>query len=200
SAVTNGPLAAWDVATGKPLPGLPGNPRHVRALTFSSDGKLLATAGGDPAHEGAVHLWDWPARKERWNVVAHPSGVSTFAFSPDGRVLASGRAEPAIRLWDTSTGKSLTPTAGGHQERVTSVAYSSDGGAILTGAWDRTIRVWDAASGKERATLAVGTPEEARVPFRAEGKSFTQAPDGKLLAVVRVGGSVRLFELPSRQE
>ncbi len=196
SAVTNGPVAAWDVGTGKPLPGLPGKRRHVRALAFSADGKLLATGGG-PDHDGDVLLWDWPARKERWNVTAHPSVLNMLAFSPDGRVLASGSAESLIRLWDTATGKPLGPTTSGHQGRVTSVAWSSDGGAILTGSWDRTIRVWDAASGKERATLAVGTPEEARAQYRAEVKSFTQAPDGKLLAVVRVDGSVGLFELPS---
>jgi RNA polymerase sigma factor (sigma-70 family) len=200
SAVTNRPVAVWDVATGKPLPGPPGNLGLVPALAFSPDGKLLATGGSAPDHEGEVHLWDWPARKERWNVTAHPSGVRTLAFSPDGRVLASGSAESAVRLWDTATGKPLGPTTAGHQERVTSVAYSSDGGAILTGSWDRTIRVWDAATRKERATLAVGTPEEARAPFRAEVKSFTQAPDGKLLAVVQLDGSVRLFELPSGKE
>jgi RNA polymerase sigma factor (sigma-70 family) len=200
-AVTNGPVAAWDVATGKPLPGLPGQPRHVHALAFSADGKLLATGGGEPAHEGEVHLWDWPARKERWNVTAHPSVLHTLAFSPDGKTLASGAAESLIRLWDTATGKSLSPTTAGHQERVTAVGYSTDGGAILTGSWDGTIRVWDAASGKERATLAVATKEEGRAPFRAGAvRHFTLAPDGKLLAAVRSDGSVRLFELPSGKE
>jgi RNA polymerase sigma factor (sigma-70 family) len=201
SAVLNGPLVAWDVATGKPLAGLPGNPHHVHALAFSPDGKLLATGGGDLAHAGEVHLWDWPARKERWNVTAHPSVLHTLAFSPDGRTLASGSAESLVRIWDTATGKSLNPTTAGHQERVTSVAYSSDGGAIITGSWDRTIRVWDTASGKERVTLAVGTEAEARAPFRAAAvRYFTQAPDGKLLAVVRSDGSVRIFELPSGKE
>jgi RNA polymerase sigma factor (sigma-70 family) len=192
SAVINGPVAVWDVATGKPLPGLPGNPRNVHSLAFSPDGKLLATGGGDLAHQGGVHLWDWPARKEHWSVTAHPSLILTLAFSPDGRVLASGSAESAIRLWDTATGKSVGPKTAGHQERVTSVAFSTDGGAIITGSWDGTIRVWDAATGKERATLAAGAGAAVR--------SFTQAPDGKLLAVVRSDGSVRLFELPTGKE
>src|SRR5262249_30870250 len=62
-AVMNGPVAAWNVATGKPLPGLPGNPRGVCALAFSADGKLLATGSRDFRREGEVHVWDWPARK-----------------------------------------------------------------------------------------------------------------------------------------
>jgi WD40 repeat protein len=193
SGVMNGPLAVWDVATGKPLPGLAGNPRHMTRLAFSPDGKLLATSSGTPAHMGEVRLWDWPARKERWHVTAHPSRILTLAFSPDGKTLASGSAESLIRLWDTATGKSLNPTTAGHQQRVTSVAFSTDGGAILTGSWDRTVRVWDAATGKERATLAGGTDAAAV-------RSFTLAPDGKLLAVVRSDGSVRLFELPSGKE
>jgi WD40 repeat protein len=192
-AATNGPVAVWDAATGKPLPSLPGPPRGVYRLAFSPDGKLLATGGRDFRRDGEVHLWDWPARKERWNVTAHPSLILALAFSPDGRTLASGSAESPIRLWDVATGKPRDPTTAGHQGRVTSVAYSTDGGAIITGSWDGTLRMWDAASGKERATLAGGT-EAAAVRY------FTQAPDGKLLAVVRSDGSVRLFELPSGKE
>src|SRR5262249_53571041 len=52
--------------------------------------------------------------------------------------------------------------------------------------------VWDAATGKERASLAIGTAGAVR--------SFTQAPDGKHLAVAGSDGSVRLFELPSGKE
>jgi WD40 repeat protein len=50
----------WDLETGKEVTTLRGHIGYVMAVTFSPDGKLLATAGGN-RYAGKVQLWDTAA-------------------------------------------------------------------------------------------------------------------------------------------
>ena len=49
------PIKLWDVETGNSLGILSGHTEPVEALTFSHDGKILASGSDD----GTVLLWDW---------------------------------------------------------------------------------------------------------------------------------------------
>src|SRR4051794_25700581 len=50
---------------------LKGNAEAVRALAFSADGKLLATAGGLPARKGEVLIWDLATQKVKVTISGH---------------------------------------------------------------------------------------------------------------------------------
>ena len=53
-------LAIWDVARGRLLSKLTGDPHGTELVAFSSDGNLLAALGPSSDHEGpqSVRLWD----------------------------------------------------------------------------------------------------------------------------------------------
>ncbi|MER7466460.1 helix-turn-helix domain-containing protein [Streptomyces sp. NPDC097981] len=104
-------------------------PDQTTALTFSPDGKLLAT--GDES--GRVTLWDGDTHQSLGGLPPTPVGdghsrfVSALSFSPDGRTLAAAARDGTLRLWDTRSGNSIGssfPTAGG---AALSLAFSSDG-------------------------------------------------------------------------
>jgi WD40 repeat protein len=72
---------------------------RVNALDFSPDGKVLATASGEPTRSGEVKLWsvsDGSLLNAFTNV--HSDAVLSLRFSPDGRFLASSSADRFVRV------------------------------------------------------------------------------------------------------
>ena len=74
----------------------------VRGVAFSSDGKLLATAGSD----GIVRLWN-PVSRQLVRALLPAGtgprgGVTAVAFSRDGKLLASAGADGIVRTWQVS--------------------------------------------------------------------------------------------------
>jgi hypothetical protein len=70
--------------------------KDIVALAFSSDGRMIATAG----NEKVIRLWDAATATEIRRFEGHVEEVRTLAFSPDGRRLASGSADTSCLVWD----------------------------------------------------------------------------------------------------
>ena len=85
----------WDWKAGKKLTELDGFPSQVNALTFSPDGKLLAT--GDKF--GTIRVWDPVTFKETAIFKGHASGISAahfFARQPVALFGSRGRNREAL--------------------------------------------------------------------------------------------------------
>ena len=159
----------------------------VKALAFSSDGELLASASeGKTAEARAIRIWDVPARRLIATLTGHGEQVNSVAFSPDGQLLASGGHDGTVRLWPMSDAEEVM-TLTGHKDAVTCVAFRPHGQIIASGSWDGTIKLWSVAEGKEIATLK-------RHPQRVWSIAFS--PDGQLLAG---GYSQRSYDHPAER-
>jgi WD40 repeat protein len=160
-----GPLSSsWDRVS------LSGHTRLVEGVTFSPDGRTLASCGFD----STVRLWDtsqWdderPAQPE---VLSHPSVVFATAFSPDGSLLAAA-ADRSVTIWarDPSYHRVLERSG----ETYHGLAFSPDGRTLALGAEDGTIRLWEMPTARERAILRGHTATPRGLAF---------SPDGKFLA------------------
>jgi WD40 repeat protein len=80
----------------------------VRAIAFTHDGKMLASASGDKI----VQLWDPSTRQCLQTHKGHTNLVRAIAFTHDGKMLASASRDKTVRLWDPSIGQCLQVFAG----------------------------------------------------------------------------------------
>jgi glucose/arabinose dehydrogenase len=111
-------IILWDPAAGQEVRRLPGHPgqKGVRgqtnAVTFTPDGKHLASTGLD----GTTLLWDVATGQLVRQLPGVDPSPGAVAFSPDGKLLAQG-GDGMVYLWDTATDKEVRrlrpPGAGG---------------------------------------------------------------------------------------
>ena len=152
----DGKVQLWDTGTWEPkqtLDGYAGGGSaekvahflEVTGLTFSADGKVLASASRD----GAAQLWDAVTWKQRriisMRLVYRAVDV---ALSPDGTTLVSVSGErnaKGVYLWDPRFGFRVKMTFAGHRDAVTSVAYNPVIGVLATGSSDGTVLLWKIA-------------------------------------------------------
>jgi WD40 repeat protein len=141
----------------------------VRAVAFSADGAVLATADTG----GTVKLWDVATGKERATLPASSGAVLSLALSADGTLLAVGNEEGILTVWQTATHQQRFRCQA-HKGGVLALTFSPDGSRLVSGGGDRAVTVRDSESGKEK-----GRHQDYAGPVSC----LDFSPDGKLLAV-----------------
>src|SRR5579864_1349100 len=182
-------------------PIIPPEPRAVldtlvpelRALAFSPDGLLLASAGGDDSGGEEITLWTVATGARKSTFTSLPGTTSALAFSPDSQSIAVGEAEGGIRILDAQTGSERVAFSG-RPGRVTCLAYTFDGKALITmveGDPDAEVRRWDVKTGESRDLF---TPPAA--------PPVALAPDGSQLALPSPGdpAGIQVVDLETRKE
>ena len=165
---------------------LRGDPRGIRTVAFSSDGRTLASAD----FTGAIQLWDVQAREPLGEPIrAHTDQIWGLAISPDGRTFASASDDGTVKLWDVRTHALVGQIPVGNKGVMSSVAFSPDGSTLATGGAGGYLRLWDARSRRPLGRPLVGHRD------KVVGVAFS--PDGHSLASASFDGTVRLWDVPS---
>ena len=143
-------IRIWEIATGRCLRVFNGNKRAIKALSLSSNGQYLLSAGGvnlSGPKDNTLRLWSFSDGNCLRNFEGHAGEVYCSCISHDDRLILSGSSDKTVRLWDAQTGQCLHVLSG-HTSIITSVCFSSDGQTAVSASWDSSIRFWDTTSGQ----------------------------------------------------
>jgi len=157
----------------------------VRALTWSPDGKMLASG----ANDAQLLIWDLQGnvlvRKEQ------DGAVRSVAWSPDGRQLALG-ATNQVQFINPLNGALIAQPAQVHTDAITTLAWSSRQPAMLvSGGLDKKAIVWNTTS---------YTPQTIFTAHTTAIESAAWAPDNARIATSSHGGVVRVWNADSGQQ
>jgi WD40 repeat protein/transcriptional regulator with XRE-family HTH domain len=135
--------AVWDAATGEQLLTFSGHGEGVRTsgITFSPDGKWVATTGND----AAVQVWDATTGELIYKLTGHTGPTFGVAFSPDGGTLASSSVDRTVKIWRLPPAGRQVPeplTLHGHTGAVYRVAFSPDGARLASSGRNPIARVY----------------------------------------------------------
>ncbi len=155
----------WNVASGKELksivdPELSGT-GIIDSVTFSPDGRLLATAS-----EKHTKLWDVLTGKQLKSISANGSALM---FSSDGEKLLIGE-DGFATVWSVATGKQVQKFAVGG--RVVSVAFTNEGRNAVIGSAEGATVVFDFSTGRELCRL-ISLEADTWVVITPEGRFDT---------------------------
>lgn len=170
-------LRGWEVATGRPLAGVPVTDRLFTSLTLSPDGRYLAAADNE-----VLLVWD-RATGQEVHRASEGVGGCVLKFNADGSLLAHATTS-AIRVWRTDGWTSLL-TGRAHAVRD-AVAFLADNSRLIVAG--NELVVWDFATGREALVL----------PGRVTVHALTVGTDGSVYGANLAGSLYRWDGAPAR--
>ena len=179
----------------KSLAVLKGHDGVVNDLSWSPDGKHIATASKDEA----VFVWDVagltrPSDPDitkgsdaplQSNTIASSAVIRTnhqvraVAWSGDGSLLAiAGGYDGSVMLWSPRT-RSVVATLNGHKGSVTCLSWSPDSKQLASSSKDNQCKVWDVAQRAVAATLRGNAEGVNAVAFCPDGLHIATGGDDR---------------------
>jgi WD40 repeat protein len=176
---------------------LHGHTDLVNYVTFSPDGKTLASGSND----STIRLWNVATHRQIGQPLSGSTGwVWWLAFSPDGKTLASGD-NGTVRLWNVATHRQIDPPITGDTGNVASVAFSPDGKTLASGSDDGTLRFWSVATHRQIGVSITG-PWAAvwAVAFSPDGKTLASGTGlGEAAAPGAGPGAIQLWDVATHR-
>lgn len=157
---------------------MPGHTEAILHVSYSPDGKHLASGGGDTT----VRFWDTNTNLPKHTCYGHKNHVLCTAWSPNGKRFASSDKNGVLITWDPTNGSQLSTTKA-HSKWITSIAWepmhrnSGKSERLVTASKDGLAKIWNVRTRKCEATLAGHLDSIECVKWGGEGFIYTASRD-----------------------
>lgn len=166
---------------GKPL----AHPSRVRDLTFSPDGRYLATACLDKH----ARLWDTQSQTLAGPPMKHHGAVLSVRFGDDAQTLATGATSGALRIWQPFRGEQLVEPMM-HPDPVAEVMLQPGGTHVLALTNGQEFYVWRWRHQAQPASQAV--------VLDSRPTALAASADGSRLAFGTLQGTVSVLSFQNK--
>jgi WD40 repeat protein len=158
----------------------------IHNVTFSADGKILATGEGF----GNVRLWNTATGELLQSLKAHKDWGFTVAWLPGGKQLATGGGDNLVHIFDPAKGDQPLKTFAGHSNDVHAVVVDSKGSTLMSAGDDGRILIWEIGTGKLLHSLP---GHDKQIP------ALALSPDDRLLASGSRDDTIRIWDVSHGQ-
>jgi WD40 repeat protein len=178
----------WSMDTLQPVNQRLDLGEHAEGVSFSPDGKWLATAAGRRYSEGVpgeVRIWDTSTWKVHTRLPGITDSPQRVQFSRDGRWIATSGAGGFVKVWNASSFEKVTKLSG-MRRFVLGLCFSPKSDLLAAADSEGMIRLWNTGSWTERLTIAAHPRMIRRIAF---------SPDGQMLASGSIDHTVKLWRV-----
>lgn len=175
-------VEVYDFNRRQHLKILQGHIKQINTVTFSPDGKILASGSED----GQVRVCDWQASDSSEECIKIATAINTVTISANNQFLAIGSGESTILLLNLATRQKHIELEG-HVAAVCSLMFSPDGQFLASGSRDDTIKIWHIKTGELIHNFEGGSCRSGVLSV-----SFSQ--DGQILAAGLEGGEIKVWQ------
>lgn len=192
-------LTVWDAAQGTLIRRITNIGQRVYAIAFSSDGKMIAVACGEPGRVGEVRLLDWGSGEVSSVPARTIDVVLDVAFRPGRDELGVAAADHSVRIINYKTGQQLRAYSS-HADWVTAIAFSADGNKLASSSRDKSAKVYELETGQMLVNYAGHASPVRGVAFTADGAHVLSVGDDKKLHRWTVTEAKKVAELGLESE
>jgi U3 small nucleolar RNA-associated protein 12 len=174
---------------------IPGHRADIRALSLSSDDKMLASASN-----GLLKVWNV---KTQTCIRTFECGYALCcSFLPGDKVIVVGTKNGELQLFDVASA-SLLDSVEAHEGAIWALQVHPDGRSVVSGSADKSAKFWDfkivqeQVLGTKRTTPKLKLVQSRTLKVSDDILSLRFSPDSKLLAVSLLDSTVKVFFVDS---
>lgn len=161
-----------------------GHTASVNTLTYSSDGKTLASGSRD----GTVIVWDADNMQKRYTIQGHTGPMTILRFNENDNKLISGCSNVSMWVWDRN---SMTSYYIKPNWNTYPIVFSNNGKIAANRNRNNELQIWDID--RDRPIHTIKNVKQNTV------SNLALSPDNKLLASGNRDGTLEIWDIANRK-
>jgi WD40 repeat protein len=174
-------IDTWSAVSGRQLAVFKGHESSVTDLSWSPNGRNLATGDGDCT----VRIWDSMSHVRPLS--RKQNSVRCISWSPDGSFIATGGFDETVEVWNAESGDLLVSLSG-FEHTVDGLAWNSEGSQLAANSTKHVI-AWRVATGEVVVHL-----ERPELIY-----SIDWCPGKPILAIGTSGNAAEIYDVAEKR-